>query len=331
MARPSGGYIGGRPPWSEKKKSGIWDLSELYTYSRLNDWPSPRPYLCKYILRNFGCTDGTTFESVEFLVDKDPELYIWSAIGTSTNSVFNGAPGGGGGGSGQHGHWGGAAGSKPKGAVYLSRRQDVIVNVDTVGAGGTITSITQIQTGKGLMSNGTYSSTGGSGTGAALSLSIDPQKEVLAVLDSGGSGYKVNDKLRYSTPLGNGSSYMDPNWDILLHGIGGNSGGIADHGGAKAASFAGPDPSSLTPNGGGGGAYSGGGKGGGGGGGGWPGGSGGGSDQPGNAGGSVRSSSIITGGNILGSVSGPLAIEIILDGISMGINSTDVQVIKVKP
>jgi hypothetical protein len=111
--------------------------------------------------------------------------------------------------------------------MYLQLRQPVKFAVNTVDAGGSVTSVTQVGTSYGLPDTYNVTTgapfTGGSGTGCVIILKRNTSNGAteLQAVQNPGTGYTVGDILTFDPPIGNGNpGTLDSYWDTLLHGVG---------------------------------------------------------------------------------------------------------------
>lgn len=236
MTKYQGGYIGNTPGWANQNRSGVWNVAEQVSLKAKNQWPFEDGTIAlRYILRNFSAVEGTSYDSGTITVQKDPDVIFW-AISNSAQTFGNGTVGfsqvsGGGFGVGDDGDKNlGSYGEEPRGAVYLSWRRPLIIQVSTTNGTGGITSINIQQLGKGLKAVNVNTvktlETQSQGTAATFNLNRDASNLTTATVVSSGTGYSVGDILTWQETLGDGSgNTMDPYWDLLLHGIAG-AGGI---------------------------------------------------------------------------------------------------------
>lgn len=226
MTKYQGGYIGNTPGWANQNRSGVWNVTEQVSLKAKNQWPFEDGTIAlRYILRNFDAAEGLSYDSGTITLQRDPDLIFWGVTGAG----FSQAPGGAGGADTSDNNRHASPGESPRGAVYLSWRRPVIVQVSSINDTGGITAISTQQLGKGLkaVNNNTVKSftSSSGGTGATFNLSRNASNLTVASLSSSGTGYSIGDILQWTETLGDGSgTTMDPNWDVILHGVAGGGG-----------------------------------------------------------------------------------------------------------
>jgi hypothetical protein len=213
-------------------------------YSPIARGATGQLWALRYVLRDF-LGAGVSYDSGEFIVPASAGATFWAISDAGFPTAVGGT-----GGYGDDGistpSPGGYPGAKPRGAVYLSWRSPVVVQVATVDPVGAITSITVQQRGKGLRdvnANSIQAFTSSStGTGATFNIQKDSDKLTTAILSATGIGYKVGDVLSWIDGLGVGDgNTMDKDWDVLLHGVAGDGapGGNGNSGPGQGAKFVG--------------------------------------------------------------------------------------------
>lgn len=227
MSKYQGGYVGNTPVWANQNRSGVWTTSDQYYLKKQNQWPYEGGVVkIRYIMRNFITGASPNYDSGDITLTRDPDMIFWAIQGAGFASATGGSGGSAGGGNI---YYSGGAGESPRGAVYLSWRRAIIIQVATVNGSGGITSFVTTQLGKGLRAtnfntNKTFT-TASPGINATFNLSRDANNFTTATLVNSGSGYSVGNTLSWIDTIGEGSGdSMDPYWDILLHGVAGAGG-----------------------------------------------------------------------------------------------------------
>lgn len=345
MARQFG-YRGRSPLQTEVSKSGLFDLIEQYIQDLAGNWPGPSyDVTIKYVLKNVTTTSQKSYDSGDIVLNGEPGMYFLGIHNDGFTSRF---------GSAGNGPRPAGNGKPPSAAVYVCYRKPVTVSVTAVNGSGAVTAFSLLSKGKGTSrSPGTsVSFTGGNGSGAQFLIEKDTDNLVTAtnIGSSGGTGYQVGDTLSFTDDLPTALSGFDTDWDIFLHGVGGNGGQnggsavIVGTGGAGSSGFyftpsaqvvrpaggaAGTSSGSYVAqsggNGGSGGPFPG--SGGGGGGGGWGGGGGGqaaggdgGSTSYGGGGGagySYLNTAIVTNGTALTTTFASPGIDLYVNGVNV--------------